>query len=68
MQANPGLAALLAQSPYSIPQPNIPATWWDIGKVIADDVKAAGDDDAAIKAALDKYVASAQGCVTAPAE
>ncbi len=68
VQANPGLAALLAQSPYSVPQPNIPNAWWDIAKVIADDVKAAGNDDAAIKAALDKYIASAQGCVTAPAE
>ena len=68
VQANPAQAALSAQSPYSVPQPNIPNAWWDIAKVIADDVKAAGNDDAAIKAALDKYIASAQGCVTAPAE
>ncbi len=65
---NPAQAALAAQSPYSVPQGTIPNAWWDVAKVIADDVKAAGDDDAAIKAALEKYETSAQGCVTAPAE
>ncbi|MBO4925856.1 MAG: extracellular solute-binding protein, partial [Clostridia bacterium] len=30
VQANPGLAALLAQSPYSIPQGQIHGSWWDI--------------------------------------
>ena len=56
VQANPGLAALLAQSPYSIPQGQIHGSWWDIAKVIADDVKAA-TDDAGIQAALDSYTA-----------
>ena len=54
VQANPGLSALLAQSPYSIPQGQIHGSWWDIAKVIADDVKAA-TDDAGLQTALDNY-------------
>ncbi len=54
VQANPGLAALLKQSPYSTPQGQIPGSWWDIAKVIADDIKAA-NDDAGLQAALDSY-------------
>ncbi|MBQ9511156.1 MAG: extracellular solute-binding protein [Clostridia bacterium] len=54
VQANPGLAALLSQSPYSVPQGQIHGSWWDIAKVIADDVKAA-TDDAGLQAALDNY-------------
>ncbi len=54
VQANPGLSALLAQSPYSIPQGQIHGSWWDIAKVIADDVKAA-TDEAGLQAALDNY-------------
>ena len=54
VQANPGLAALLAQSPYSIPQGQIHGSWWDIAKVIGDDVKAA-TDEAGLQAALDNY-------------
>ena len=54
VQANPGLAALLAQSPYSTPQGQIHGSWWDIAKVIADDIKAA-TDEAGLKAALDNY-------------
>ena len=54
VQANPGLAALLAQGPYSVPQGQIHGSWWDIGKVISDDVKEA-EDDAGLQAALDNY-------------
>ena len=54
VQANPGLAALIAQSPYSVPQGQIHGSWWDIAKVIGDDVKAA-EDDAGLQAALDNY-------------
>ena len=54
VQANPGLAALLAQSPYSIPQGQIHGSWWDIAKVIADDIKNA-EDEAGLQAALDNY-------------
>ena len=54
VQANPGLAALLAQSPYSVPQGQIHGSWWDIAKVIGDDVKNA-TDEAGLQLALDNY-------------
>ena len=54
VQANPGLAALLMQSPYSVPQGQIHGSWWDIAKVIGDDVKAAADE-AGLQTALDNY-------------
>ena len=52
--ANPGLAALLKQNVYSVPQGQIHGSWWDIAKVIADDVKAA-TDEAGLKKALTNY-------------
>ena len=54
VQANPGLAALIKQSPYSVPQGQIHGSWWDIAKVIGEDVKNA-TDDAGLQAALDNY-------------
>ena len=54
VQANPGLAALIAQSPYSVPQGQIHGSWWDIAKVIGDDVKNA-EDEAGLQQALDNY-------------
>ncbi len=54
VQANPGLVALAAQAPYSVPQGNIEGSWWDIAKVIGDDVKAA-TDEAGLQAALQNY-------------
>ena len=54
VQANPGLAALLLQSSYSRPQGQIHGSWWDIAKVIGDEVKAAEDEDG-LKAALQNY-------------
>ncbi len=54
VQSNPGLAALLKQNEYAIPQGQIHGSWWDIAKVIADDVKAA-TDEAGLQAALDNY-------------
>ncbi len=54
VKANPGLVALNAQAPYSVPQGNIHGSWWDIAKVIADDVKAA-TDEAGLQTALDNY-------------
>ena len=54
VQANPGLAALLAQSPYSIPQGQIHGSWWDIAKVIGDDVKNAEDEEG-LQQALQNY-------------
>lgn len=55
VQANPGLAALLQQAPYSKPQGQIHGSWWDIGKVIATDIKESDGSDAGLQAALQKY-------------
>ncbi len=54
VKANPGLAALIAQNAYSVPQGQIHGSWWDVAKVIGDDVKAA-EDEAGLQAALDNY-------------
>ena len=54
VKANPGLAALLLQNNYATPQGQIHGSWWDIAKVIGEDVKAA-TDDAGLQAALDNY-------------
>ena len=54
VQANPGLAALIAQAPYSVPQGQIHGSWWDIAKVIGEDIKAA-EDEAGLQTALDNY-------------
>ena len=63
VQANPGLVALALQAPYSIPQGNIEGSWWDIAKVIGDDVKAA-EDEAGLQAALDNYAAKIDAVFT----
>ena len=57
--ANPSLTALRNQAPYSTVQGNIPGTWWDIGKVIATEVKEA-KDEAGLKAALESYASKIQ--------
>ena len=57
VQSNVALAALLAQSPYSVPQGQIHGSWWDIAKVIGTDVKNA-TDDAGLQQALDNYTAA----------
>ncbi|MBR6051498.1 MAG: extracellular solute-binding protein, partial [Clostridia bacterium] len=54
VKKNPGLVALFAQSQYAVPEKSMHGSWWDIGKVIADDVKAA-TDEAGLQAALDNY-------------
>lgn len=64
VQANPALAALLAQSAYSIPQGQIHGTWWDIGKTIATGVKASDGTDAGLQAVLDTYKAAIDGLFT----
>ena len=63
VQANPGLVALALQAPYSVPQGNIEGSWWDIAKVIGDDVKAA-EDEAGLQAALDNYAAKIDAVFT----
>ena len=54
VKANPGLAALIAQNAYSVPQGQIHGSWWDVAKVIGDDVKNAADE-AGLQQALDNY-------------
>ena len=54
VQSNPGLVALAAQDPYATVQGQIHGSWWDIAKVITEDVKAA-TDEAGLQAALDNY-------------
>ena len=58
VQADPTLNALWAQNEYSVAQPNIHGSWWDIAKVITTDIKASDGSDEALKAALEKYHAS----------
>ena len=55
VQANPGLAALLKQAPYSVPQGQIHGSWWDIAKVIGTDVMDSDGSEAGLKAALQAY-------------
>ncbi|MBO4412022.1 MAG: extracellular solute-binding protein [Lachnospiraceae bacterium] len=54
VQQNPGLAALLKQNAYSIPQGQFDGSWWDTAKVIGDEVKAA-KSEADLQAALTHY-------------
>ncbi len=54
VQANPGLLALQKQNQFATVQGQIHGSWWDIAKVIGDDIKAA-EDDAGLQAALDNY-------------
>ena len=54
VQANPSLAALALQGNYGIPQGNISGSWWDIGKVLGADAKAATSVDD-LKEALKVY-------------
>ena len=60
VQENPALVALLAQAPYSVPQGQIHGSWWDIGKAVATNIKAA-TDDAGLQAALDTYKKAIDG-------
>ena len=64
VQANPGLAALLKQAPYSVPQGQIHGSWWDIAKVIGTDVMDSDGSDAGLKAALEAYQAKIDGLFT----
>ena len=57
VQSNISLAALAAQNEYAIPQGQIHGSWWDIGKTLGADAKAA-TTDAELQASLDAYDAS----------
>lgn len=54
VKADPSLSALLAQSAYAIPQPQIHGSWWDIAKLLGAEAKSAQNDEA-LQAALDNY-------------
>ena len=54
VQANQALAALQQQNQYAQAQGQIHGSWWDIAKVIADDVKEA-EDEAGLQKALNNY-------------
>ncbi len=54
VKTNPVLTALFQQNAYSRPQGQIHGSWWDIAKVIGDDVKNA-TDEAGLQQALDNY-------------
>lgn len=60
VQSNPGLAALIAQAPYSVPQGQIHGSWWDLAKVIATDVENAETEED-LQAALDSYREKIEG-------
>ena len=57
VQANPSLAALALQGAYGIAQGQISGQWWDIGKVLGADAKAAGSV-ADLEKALEVYRAA----------
>ena len=63
VQANPGIAALQKQNKFATQQGQIHGSWWDIAKVIGDDVKAA-TDEAGLQAALDNYYAKISALFT----
>ncbi len=54
VQESVHLAALWAQNAYSVPQGQIHGSWWDIGKVVATNIKNGMD----LQEALDTYQAS----------
>ena len=54
VKANPGLLALQKQNQYATVQGQIHGSWWDIAKVIGEDIKAA-EDEAGLQEALDNY-------------
>ena len=55
VQFNPALVALFAQNAYSVPQGLIHGSWWEIGKIIATDIKDSDGTDEGLMAALKKY-------------
>ena len=51
---DPILAAVIAQSQYGVVQGAIHGSWWDVAKVIGDEVKDAADEEG-LKTALQNY-------------
>ena len=64
VQANPALAALLAQAPYAHPQGAIPGAWWDFAKTLGSVAAAAAlDDTDALQAGLNSYQESLEAVI-----
>jgi len=64
VQANPALAALLAQAPYARPQGAIPGAWWDFAKTLGSVAAAAAEDDIdALQAGLNSYQESLEAVI-----
>ena len=59
---NAGQIAFAEQAPYATPQGQISGAWWNIAKVIGDEVKDA-KDEAGIQAALDNYKAKCDALI-----
>ena len=54
VSSNAGQIAVNLQAPYATPQGQISGAWWNIAKVIGEEVKSA-KNDADLQAALDRY-------------
>lgn len=54
VQSNPGLAALLSQNAYAVPQGQYPGFWWNVAAELYDALAAAQSDDD-LQAALTAY-------------
>ena len=67
VQANVSLAALAKQGEFGVPQGQIHGAWWDIGKVLGAEAKAATSDED-LQSALDDYSATIDGLFSMSAE
>jgi arabinogalactan oligomer/maltooligosaccharide transport system substrate-binding protein len=63
VQANPGLVALAKQNQFATVQGQIHGSWWDIAKVIGEDIKAAEGEEG-LQGALDAYYDKIAGLFT----
>lgn len=54
VKSNAAISAVMAQKEFATPQGQIHGSWWNIAKVIGDDV-AAATDDAGLQTALNNY-------------
>ena len=63
VQSNASLAALAKQGEYGQPQGQIHGSWWDIGKLLGAEAKAA-TSEADLQKALDDYTAAINGVLS----
>ena len=64
VQANPGLAALLAQNQFSVPQGQIHNNWWGIAQVVASSIAESNGTDAELQTILQTYEDNIAALVT----